>query len=157
MKLIMEMGMTTYTIERLETLEQFKDSEVRAFLEEILPEYSARFGDKFNYAKANVRRMVERGLFLICRRNGTITGMLVAFKSRHVFDADVTLLRQQLLYAKPNSGRTAYWLFKKFIDIGKAEADHIITMITSQTNIKPSTLERLGFEELETLYRMEVK
>ena len=98
----------------------------------------------------------ERAIFLICRRDGEVRGTMIAFLTKSPFDPSIKILQQQHFYVKPDSGRTAYHLFKKFIDIGKTEANHIITMLTSQTNIKPETLERLGFKEMETLYRMEV-
>jgi hypothetical protein len=86
-----------------------------------------------------------------------MTGHMICFFTKTPLDPQVTILRQLSFYAKPDSGRTAYHLFHKFIDIGKKQANHIITMLTSHTNIKPSTLENLGFKELETLYRMEIK
>lgn len=140
-----------YTIERAEE----PNLELSQFLFREVPNISKLFGDKFDFKNRAEEVMMEKGLFLVVKRDGEITGILVAFKSKSVFDINTTILQQQLFYVKPDSGRSAYHLFKKFIDIGKAEADHIITMLTSQTNIKPSTLEKLGFKELETLYRME--
>lgn len=144
--------MITYIIERHNS----PTKELCDFIVAEAPELNKRFGSKFNYKRCDLNYMTERGIFLVCKRDGEIRGWLIAFKTKSVFDTDVTILQQQSLFVKPDSGRTAYHLFKKFIDIGKEEADHIITMLTSQTNIKPESLEKLGFKELETLYRLEV-
>jgi hypothetical protein len=60
-----------------------------------------------------------------------------------------------LLYGVKGT-KAAYLLFKDFIDFGKSNANHIITMICKITNIKPESLLKLGFTEMETLYRLEI-
>lgn len=147
--------MITYTIERLSQPKDFTP-DIEQFLTEEIPNISKIFGNKFNHDNCIYHAFALAGVFLICRRNDKVQGLMVAFLNRSPFDHKTILLQQQLLYVKPNSGRTAYHLFKKFIDIGKREANHIITMITSQTNIKPTTLEKMGFKEMEVLYRLEV-
>lgn len=144
--------MSNYMIEQV--TEYNKD--LQTFLKSEVPNISKMFGDKFNFNSCALGRMLSRGIFLVCKRNGEITGILVAFLSPSIFDVETKILQQQLFYVKPDSGRTAFHLFKKFIDIGRSKADHIITMLTSQTNIKSQTLENMGFKELETLYRLEV-
>ena len=144
-----------YVIEQIKTPEDFTP-EVVNFLANEIPNVSKLFGDKFDYLNINYELLAKNKILLICRRNGELRGILLAFLGKSPFDPNLIILRQQLLYVKPDSGRTTYHLFKKFIDIGKREANHIITMLTSQTNIKPATLERMGFDELETLYRLEV-
>lgn len=147
---------TTYTIEQL-TREDLLDEEVIHYFCDVAPTIANIFGNKFNFRNAPVVDLVNNCIFLICRRNGEIRGHMLCYLSFSPLDPEVKILRQLSFYVKPDSGRTAYHLFQKFIDIGKDRANHIITMLTSQTNIKPSTLESLGFEELETLYRMEIK
>lgn len=147
----MVMTMTTYTINRY----RYPTQDILDFIKREAPELNKRFGNKFNIENVNLKLMMEKGVFLVCERNGEIRGWLIAFLTQSPFDTEVKVLQQQSLFVIPDSGRAAYHLFKKFIDIGKEEADHIITMLTSQTNIKPTTLERMGFKELETLYCME--
>lgn len=149
--------MTTvvYTIERIHKAEQFTP-EIKKFLKEEVPNISKLFGDKYNYNNCIQHAFAQAGILLFCRRGNEITGLMIAFLNRSPFDHKILILQQQLFYVKQHSGRTAYHLFKKFIDIGRSEANHIITMITSQTNIKSVTLERMGFKELEVLYRLEV-
>ena len=151
----MEMMMITYTIEQLKKPEDFK-KDVVDFLNTEAPKINKMFGDHFDYVKFPWYAFAHAGIILICRRNGKVRGMFLASLCESIFDKNVKILQQELFYVKPDSGRTAYHLFKKFIDIGKSEADHIITMLTSQTNIKPTTLNNLGFKETEVLYTLEV-
>lgn len=153
MKLIMETTMTTYTIERVLT---YKD-DLRLFLECEMPELSKRFGNKFNHEMAIVKYMIEKGIVFVGKRNGEIRGLHISWLYKSPLDITVKILHQQLFYVKPDSGRMSFHLFNKFIDFGKSEANHIITMLTSETNIKSETLNKYGFKELETLYRMEIK
>jgi hypothetical protein len=147
----MEIAVTTYTVERAT---EFTD-EIRLFFIVNGPTISKLFDDKLNYQYTNYEAMVKKGIFLVGRRNGEMRGYHVSFLGNHVLDQNVKVIQQQTFYVKPDSGRMAYHLFQKFIDIGKSEANHIITMLARQTNIKPSTLKRWGFVELEVLYRME--
>ena len=144
----------TYTISRETEL----TPELREFLVEETDRMNASFGhDAFDISFALVVKMIREGVFLVCRRHGEITGFHVSWIFRSPLDVNVRLIQQQAFYVAEDSGRTAYHLFKYFIDFGKREADHIITMVASKTNIKPATLKRWGFEELETLYKLEVK
>lgn len=65
-------------------------------------------------------------------------------------------LRQNALYGKPGSLATFY-LVQDYIDFGKTHADDVIMVIGAKTNIKPKSLERLGFNKLETSYRLKTK
>lgn len=145
----------TYTIRQLYDCSDFSN-EIRDFFEEEGPRIAERFGNSFNYKLENLFNLAKKTIFLVCRRNKKTTGYMICYIFNSPLDPEVKILYQLSFYAKPNSGRTAYYLFQKFIDIGKKNAKHIITQLTSQTNIKPSTLENLGFKELETLYRMEI-
>lgn len=145
----------TYTISRLEKPEDFTEDVIK-FLREVMPKISEMYNNKLDFRYCKPELLAKHGIFLICRRDGEITGQHISNLSICPLDLSKRILQQVHFYVKPDSGRTAYHLFKEFLDIGKSEADHIITMLTSQTNIKASTLENMGFEELETLYRLEV-
>lgn len=145
-----------YTIEQVNA-ETVWSPDVRSYILEEFPKISELFGNKLDYKNCPVERLASDCIFLVCRRNGEIRGHLICYLFNSPLDSKVKILYQLSFYVKPDSGRTAYYLFQKFIDIGKDQANHIITMLTSQTNIKPSTLNNLGFEEVETLYRMEIK
>ncbi|MCK4518201.1 hypothetical protein KAT92_05455 [Candidatus Babeliales bacterium] len=147
--------MITYTVEQVSTIWGF-EKDIVNFLHEEAPKINKMFGDDFDYKGFRLDVFAEKGIFLVCRRNGEVRGILLASLCGSLFDQNFKILQQELFYVKPDSGRTAYHLFKKFIDIGKLKANHIITMLTSQTNIKPSTLVNLGFKETEVLYTLEV-
>lgn len=146
---------TNYTIEQL-CGEDFERGDVLQFFKEEAPKIAELFDNKFDFKNTPLVALAERGKFLICRRNGEIRGYLICYTFHSPLDPKVKILYQLSFYVKPDSGRTAYHLFQRFIDIGKSEANHVITMLTSHSNIKPQTLEKYGFKELETLYRLEI-
>lgn len=148
--------MTDYTIERLNGPEDFDESVVKYLYEEA-PKISELFENVFNYENFSPLLLANKAIFLVGKRNGEVRGHMIACLSRSPLDTKITMLEQISFYVKPDSGRTAYCLFSKFLDIGKSEANHIITMLTRHSNIKPSTLEKLGFKEMEVVYRLEVK
>lgn len=94
--------------------------------------------------------------FVICRRNGKPVGYMVSRLIKSAFNPEIKRLRQISLYAEPNT-RAAYYLMKDFIDFGKIHADHIITTIGMNTNIKRKSIEKLGFEKIEEHYLMKVE
>ena len=146
-----------YTIKRLEWENHDDVLEFLKWLRINGPEISKTFDYKFNWENAHVEMMIKKGIFLVGKKNDVITGFHISFLITSPLDVNVKLLQQQLFYVMPDSGRMAYHLFQKFIDIGKSEANHIITMLTRHTNIKPETLGRWGFKELEVLFRLEVR
>lgn len=142
--------MMDYTIKRIDYL----SDDLKLFLQQELPSLSKKFDDKYDANYSALIKMIEKGVFFVCKRDGAITGIHISWLSSSPFDVRVKLLQQQLFYVKPESGRTAYHLFKKFIDFGKSNADYINTMIGEHTNVKPSTLKNWGFKELEVMYQM---
>lgn len=119
---------------------------------------SHRSGKKYEgWKKLPFKKMAAspQFLFLVCYRGNEPVGILIAQRGPGLWNPDVRTLRQETLQAKAGT-RAAYYLLQRFIDIGRASADHIITMIGPHTNIKPSSLKKLGFSELEILYSMEV-
>jgi hypothetical protein len=147
---------TTYTIEQLDGVSVWND-DVRRYLYDVAPKLSEMFDGALNWENTPYALLADKLIFLICRRNGEIRGHMIANLYTSPLDIKVKILYQVSFHVKPDSGRAAYHLFQKFIDIGKDRANHIITMLTTHSNIKPATLERYGFKELETLYRMEIK
>lgn len=147
---------TVYTIEQLKEREDFTDDVIKYLLVEM-PKIAEMFDNKFDWKNCPLFKLAREYIFLVCRRNGEVRGHMLCYVFTSPLDVNVKILYQLSFYVKPDSGRTAYHLFHKFIDIGKERANHVITMLTTKTNLKPSTLEKLGFKELETLYRMEIK
>lgn len=145
----------TYTIELLQDPRDF-DEDIKEFMYSEGPKINEMFGSDFECKNFPMYLFAQHGIFLVGRRDEEVRGIMLATLCGSIFDKNVKILNQELLYVKPESGRMAYHLFNKFIDIGKLKANHIITMLTSQTNIKPSTLENLGFKQTEVLYTLEV-
>lgn len=145
---------TTYTIDRLKI--PLSEDEIE-YLREAGPDLANMFDNVFDYKSCRLDKLINDYAFLVCRRNGKIRGHMICYIFPSPLDINVKVLYQISFYVKPDSGRAAYYLFQKFIDIGKKSANHIITMLTSQTNIKPSTLENMGFKEVETHYRLEIQ
>lgn len=142
-----------YTIEKVDTL----DIDFKRFLFKERKNLNEITNNKFDMNYAAIEQMLQKGVVFVCRKKGLITGFHTSWLTSSPLDVRVKLLHQQVFYVKPNSGKSAYLLFQKFIDFGRSHADHIITMIGKHTNVKSSTLKRWGFEEVETLYRMETK
>jgi hypothetical protein len=135
---------------------QTKDltDEIRGFIVDASFELGNRYGNKFNWTSFDLDRFAEYGLLLLCYKDGVPTGFMMATLFTSFFDDETKILMQQVLYAKPNT-RACHYLMQHFIDFGKRYANHTITMIGSETNIKARSLERLGFTKLEELYRLE--
>lgn len=143
----------TYTTKRM-TIESFTEVE-QLFLIEASCKLNKAYGNKYNWTDFKIHEFIKTQYLNICYRDQIPVGLMAASLFRSFFDPECIILKQNLLYSKPGS-RAAYWLMKDFIDFGKANANHVITMIGSESNIKPSSLEKLGFEKLEELYRLEV-
>lgn len=140
-----------YTIKEIVTFEGYEDFFVDAALE-----LQDIYGTRYNWGKFDITRYVYKGngRAVVCLKGDRPVGFMLSKLVTSVFDPDVVILMQDLLYATPGT-RAAHYLFKDFIDFGKSNANHIITMLAEHTNIKSKTLERIGFKKLETLYRME--
>jgi hypothetical protein len=143
-----------YTIKRIRDIDDV-DGALSYFIYSSMPELSKMFGitwqnfDMLGYIRKN-------GMVLVCYRHNKPIGILMARLFGSVFDPKTKILYQDLLYVNKKGTRAANILFRALIDFGKLNANHIITMITPTANIKGETLERLGFNQLETLYRLEI-
>jgi len=141
----------TYTIKREKELTK----ELLQFICNEADGLNKLFGGKYNWMNMGVHQMLQQGVFLVGYKDGEVRGIHISFLVNHPLDKKLKVLQQQLFYVKPDSGRMAFHLFNNFIDIGKSEADHIITMLTRHTNIKSETLINKGFEEIQVTYRLE--
>lgn len=144
-----------YTVEQLTCHDKFKeDRELVEFCYLGGVRLSAAH-PQFSWEFFPMRWYIENNRVMLCRRDGKPVGMHFSRKTYSVLDTRVTLAVQDLLYTLPNT-RAAKLLMDDFIDFGKREANHIITMIGEYTNIKDRSLQKLGFTPFETLYRMEI-
>lgn len=128
----------------------------RRFIAYVAEKMKVKFQADYDYTNIAFWAFVEENLLLMCYRDEQPVGFLAASFYELFFDPQIKILQQNLLYATPNT-RAANLLLKEFVDFGKRNANHVITMISPHTNIKGTSLERLGFSKLEELYRLEVK
>jgi hypothetical protein len=147
--------MTTYTIRQLK-VEDLNDTDLCLFLANTADEMNDRYGNKFDVHNFDIENYIRYHRFMVCFKNEKPVGVMMSRLSYTVFDPKVIVLRQDHLSAVKGT-RAAYLLMKDFIDFGKSNANHIITAIADKTNIKHQSLKKLGFKELEILYRMEVQ
>jgi len=143
-----------YTVERITSREQV-DDELLEFFKMSAEQVAMDYGHKFNWKKFKLLSYARDHRLMICRRNGRPVGIMLSQLYGSVFDPDVKILCQDLLFTKPGT-RAARLLMRDFIDFGRLNANHVITMIAEKTNIKRQSLEKLGFVKLEELYRIEV-
>lgn len=129
--------------------------EVVAFIYEGLKEGIKVYGDKFDVSGFRIVRFAEEHRLTVCFRDDVPVGFMMGCLSKSFFDENVIAFRQMALWSLPKT-RGAYLLLKDFIDFGKVNANHIICTIGTKTNIKPATLGKMGFEQLEVFYRMEI-
>lgn len=144
----------TYTIKRLER-DVVPSMQIKKFIYDVAVKVNEIFGNKYNWKNFPVQDYINRNYIAICFRGDEPVGLMAGSLSPTIFDKNVIILKQNLLYALPNT-RASYHLLKDFIDFGKVHANHIITTIHLKTNIKPSSLQKLGFEKLEENYRLEI-
>lgn len=111
-------------------------------------------GNKYSWKGFDLKRFADEQYFWVSFKGAQPTGFLMASMYVSFFDSRVKMMRQNLLYSLPNT-RSSLLLLKTFVDFAKTQSKHTISAIGLNTNIKPRSLERLGFKKMETLYRME--
>lgn len=131
------------------------DKEARAYMIKIAPIVNELCGGKYDWGKFDPwNYAVNKGRITLSVNAGKIRGICLASLGVSNFDNTTKMLYQDLLYAESPFGTSE--LLYDFIDFGRQNADHIVSMVASHTNIKPSSLKRLGFKEAETVYMLEV-
>lgn len=144
--------MGTYTVKRLEGRHINKLNS--RFIFDCAEKVNLAYGNKFDWQDFPLRRFADQHYLIMCYRGFRPVGFLMATLYPSFFDPKVKILYQNLLYSLPNT-RSSLLLLKEFIDFGKTNANHTISVIGQNSNIKPRSLERLGFTKLEEVYRME--
>ncbi len=130
------------------------DSTHMAYFISVAKRASKMYGDPLEWNNFDVMDYVKRGRIVVCYRKGALKGVMLSRLFSSIFDIKTKVVMQDLLWTE--TPRAAYLLMQDFIDFGKLNADHIITMRAKYTCIKESSLESQGFKKLETLYRLEV-
>lgn len=147
--------MKNYTVHKLNL--RSVDGDVVSYLMDASERLRAKEGTEYNKKMISaLNYMMRPGNHVwICRKGKELVGFLAASISLSNFDGTTRLLYQDILFAEEGTFAAKY-LLDSFIDFGKKNADHILTVIGTGTNIKERSLERLGFQKLETVYRIEV-
>jgi hypothetical protein len=147
--------MNGYTIRVLRERRDFADKELR-FIAGMAKHLSTIYKEcQDTWTNFRLYKYAEAHRVTCCYYNGEPVGALLARLSPSVFDGVTMILYQDILYARPAS-RASKLLLEDFIDFGKRRAKYIVTMVGQQTRIKGKNLEKLGFEKIEEIYRIEV-
>lgn len=144
-----------YTVERLTEHHLIYDEALMNYCLSVARRESDLYGDKYNYFNFDLETYVRENMVWICYRNGKPVGVMMARLLTSIFDDNLPLLYQDLLFCESGT-RAVKYLMQAFIDFGRQNAKHLITMIGAKTNLKSHSLVKMGFQELETLYRLEV-
>lgn len=142
-----------YTVEVVKTT--LIDRELWEWFREVAEKTKLVYESKSETSKFPMMDYIMDNRVVVCRRGGKPVGIMMARLEASVIEPDKSVLFQDLLFAEPGT-RAAKILLDDFIDFGRRNANYIVTCIGSATNIKERSLQKLGFEKLETLYRIEV-
>lgn len=145
-----------YEVRRLKIEDLLSDRNLANWIEESFEKNRLLYNGEYNWRTINVVWFLKNHYFAVCFRNKEPVGIQVATLSPSLFDPTLIQLKQVTLFAVPNT-RATYHLMRDFIDFGKANANYIYTMVAAKTNIKGRSLEKLGFNKIEELYRLEAK
>lgn len=142
-----------YTVRKLE-VKDLKNALILRFIADSGDRLNRVYGDKYEWShRFPLKYTVENHLFLMCFKGDEPVGLMVGTIQPAIFDINRTVLRQETLFGK--YPKATIELLRYFIDFGKVNANLILTNIGEHTNLKPASLEKLGFTKLETLYSME--
>lgn len=126
-------------------------------------EFSKFYGTKKSliddsYARTGLAGVIENGVMLIAEgkehRMGFIAGLIVD----HPYNPKIRLLYEMLWWVSEPFRKTkaGYALLKRFIEIGKEEADWVTLCSLNVSPIGDRILERFGFKMIERNYLLEV-
>ena len=124
------------------------DAKILKYILESGLEISKIYGDKFNWLNFKINQVLKEHYVWLCLDSKEeLKGIMIATLSPCFWDPSLKMLRQELIYTS-NPIATAE-LIRYFIDFGRNNANHVIMCIGEKTNIKESSLNKLGFDKLE--------
>lgn len=144
----------TYTIKTLKSLHDVTP-EIRDFIMDTGEYLTKLTGSGFDFRNFQILDYMREGFFCVLERDGQPVGIGLARQFGSIFDPKTQILFLDLLHVRPGNYKATDLLLRHFIDLGKRHVNHIIMAAHARTNIKGSSFKRLGFNELETLYRLE--
>lgn len=143
-----------YKIKKISAFDLKYNPELVKFIQKVAEHLYDIYGKKFNWKNFDIVRYVTEHRFMVCYRDEVPVGAMMYRLIHSIFDSETKILYQDSIFSLPGT-RAARLLMLEFLDFGKSNADHVISTIGDKTNIKRQSLEKLGFKELETLYRRE--
>ena len=120
-----------------------------SFINGMAEELEVRYGIKNHFTPA---KAFDVGRVWLAK-DPEIKGLLVTELMRDPFTNE-KVLYQRLLYSV--TPRATVALLNHFLDYGKKNANSVMGVLTQHTNLKESSLIKLGFKKLETVYKLEV-
>lgn len=112
------------------------------------------YGDKYDLNNFPLKHAVDREYWFVCFHDNRPVGFLFATLRPSIWDITRLVLRQESLYA--DNPRATAELIRYFIDFGRIHANDVIMCIAERTNLKGTSLEKMGFSKMQTMYRLEV-
>jgi hypothetical protein len=112
------------------------------------------FGN-FNLSDSAIDQMLQHcDVNVVYDNQDQIKAIMVTFYGRNFLDHNIKTLSLEAIAS--DSPKATVMLLSLFIDMGKQYADHLTISKGVSTNLKSSTLLKLGFKPLETVYKLEV-
>ncbi len=146
--------MENYTVEKI-TGNYDISEEMEKFFHDFGMSHYKNLNLRYDVRNLTVENYIKVGHVWFCFRNNKPVGFMLATMGPVSLDLNYIALRQTFLYALPGT-RGAHHLLKEFVDFGKRHANDVIITVGKYTNLKSRSLERLGFGEWETIYKLEV-
>ena len=109
----------------------------------------------FSLSDASIARMLKYcDVHVAYNSENAVVAIMVTYFGRNFLDDSIKTLSLEAIAS--DSPIATVKLFELFVDMGKKYADHLIMSKGISTNLKNSTLFKLGFKPLETVYKLEV-
>lgn len=146
--------MEIYTVRKI-TGHYDIDNDMLYFFYKCAESHSENLGLKYDIDNFSLEDYARLNQVWFCFKDGKPVGFMLAVMGPASLDSNYIVLRQTFLYALPGT-RGASYLLKEFVDFGKRHANDVLITVGKYTNLKPRSLQRLGFGEWETIYKLEV-
>ena len=127
---------------------------IQRFIYKSLIELKALNNYKYNVDNMPIKSIADKQLLLVCFRGEDPVGFMIGTKGNIPFDPTLTVISQLVLYSK--FPKASHLLIGNFIDFGKRNANYISMCVGKFTNLKESSLKKLGFSKGDVEFFMEI-
>lgn len=133
---------------------------VRVFQRDpVAPEYFRRAGEETLHAERMIIDCIQSGLTLVSEQDGSLTGVIIGYRTPVPFYANVYMAEEFIWYVLPEYRNTSagYRLFKAWVETVETmlEQKQIITAVCHTLADSPVDMSRHGFRVLQTSYYRE--